>query len=218
MGCAAGTRPSRTRLTAAGHRVLAEPRPVANEGGAALALVETLEGLLYGRGRPSANDALGPADWPADEAAEADLVFDLTGAREPQQGAIVPLYDGLPGDAARDAVLLEGRAPELELALIEGDARRVLARGLPAIERPSILRFGRDAVADRIVTLVLAVASGPHDGADEKLASSKPARARALPFFAASLTGAARRRLQRLVAHDDHWRIGVRPLGPATRC
>ncbi len=180
---------------------------------ASLALVETLEDLLYRRGRACASDCLGSADWPPNEAAAADVVFDLTGAHETQPGAIVPLYDGLSGDAARDAALLDGRAPEIELALVEGDKRHVLARGLPAIERPSVLRFGRDAVASRIVTLALAVAGKQGGGVDRaRAASSSPTRP--LPFFAASLAAAARRKLRKLVAHEDHWRIAVRPLAP----
>ncbi len=199
-------------LADAGHRVLAEPRAVVDERPTSLALVEMLEGLLYGRGRPCANDRLDAADWPANDASPADLVFDLTGAREPQHGAIVPLYDGVAGDAERDVALLGRRAPVLSLALAESNARHVLASGLPAIERPSVLRFGRDAVADRIVTLALRVANGARDAGALPYAKEPPAPPRALPFFAASLAAAARRRLLKLVAHDDHWRIAVRPL------
>ncbi|HEY1942635.1 MAG TPA: hypothetical protein VGH40_10985 [Roseiarcus sp.] len=202
-------------LAASGHRVLAEPRHVAAERPASLALVETLEDLLYRRGRPGASDCLGSDEWPPNEAARGDLVFDLTGAHETQRGAIVPLYDGWPGEAARDAALLAGRAPEIELALVDGDKRHVLARGLPALERPTVLRFARDAVASRVATLALAVASKPGCGVDRaRAASSSPAPTPPLPFFAASLAAAARRKLRKLVAHEDHWRIAVRPLAP----
>jgi hypothetical protein len=200
------------RLAAEGHRVLGEARPGATNAPPALALVETLEDLLYGRGRPSANDIVADGEGPANEAGPADLVFDLTGAGDPQRGAIAPLYDGAAGDAARDAILLEGRAPEVELALIEAGEPRILAKGLPAIERPSVLRFGRDAVTSRVVTLALGAAATPLGGAHQALAGAKPPRPAPLGFFAASLAAAARRRLRKLVAREGHWRVGLRPL------
>ncbi len=202
------------RLTADGHRVSIERRPRADEPPPALALVETLERLLYLRGRPTPSDILTNDDWPAPKAGGADLVVDLTGSPEAQTGAIVPLYDGAVGEAARDAVLLDGRAPELELALAGADGWRVLARGRPAIERPSVLQFARDAVANRIVTLVRGLAARAPE--DTRRAPPAPACAprSALPFFAASLAAAAGRRLRGLVAHEGHWRIGVRALLP----
>lgn len=202
------------RLAAEGHRVVGEPRAIAETRSSALALLETLEGLLYGRGRPWSDDLLADGDGPANGTEAADLTFDLTGARQPQAGAIVPLYDGVAGEAARDAILLDERAPELELAIIEADAPRILARGLPAIERPSVLRFGRDAVTSRIVTLAAGVARTPLPDARSGLAASRPPRRAPLPFFAAGLAGGARRKLRKLVAHEGHWRIGLRPLSP----
>jgi len=172
-----------------------------------------LEGLLYGRGRLSANDSLGETDWPAPASGDPDLVFDLTGADAPREGAVAPFFDGAPGDAARDAALLEGRAPEIELALVAADGRRTLARGLPAIERPSALRFGRDAVSSRIATLALGLASHPQPGAFASPLASRPPPS-ALPFFAGALAAAAARKLRKLVVHEGHWRIGLRSLKP----
>ena len=200
-------------LAAAGHRVVAEPCAAGPARPSALALVETLEGVLYGRGRPSSDDLLGESDWPANEPVDADFVFDLTGASEPRRGAIVPLYDGFAGDAARDAILLEGRAPGLELALVEADAVRALAKGLPAIERPTVLRFGRDAVASRVVTLALAAARAPLGDARGALAGGPP-RPAPLRFVTAALIAIARRKLLKLAAHEGHWRVGLRPLKP----
>jgi hypothetical protein len=202
------------RLGADGHRIFAELRPRRDAPPASLALVETLEDLLYRRGRPAPSDPIEDANWPAPEAGEAGLVFDLTGSAEPQAGAIAPLYDGGAGDAARDAILLTGRAPELALALTQADGWRVLASGLPAIERPSILQFGRDALANRIVTLARRVAARPPPGAQSALRGPAPAASSPLAFFASSLAAAARRRLRKLVAREGHWRIGLRALDP----
>ena len=71
---------------------------------------------------PATLDRAPPGAWSAPDAGDADLVFDLTGSAEPEPGAIVPLYDGVAGDAARDAALLDGRAPWIELAAIDDGA------------------------------------------------------------------------------------------------
>ena len=112
------------------------------------------------RPRPPATlDRAPPGAWSAPGAGDADLVFDLTGSAEPEPGAIVPLYDGAAGDAARDAALLDGHAPWIELAQLIGDAPRVYASALPALRRRDQLSCGRAAIADALVALVAQLAA-----------------------------------------------------------
>ena len=94
--------------------------------------------------RRTAGDARSapPGAWSAPAEGDADLVFDLTGSTEPEPGAIVPLYDGVAGDAARDAALLDGRAPWIELAHRSRRAA-VYASALPAVRRRDLLSSGR---------------------------------------------------------------------------
>ena len=124
------------RLAAKRHRALIETRERRGAPPPSTALIEALEDLIA-RPRPPATLDRAPAGaWSAPGAGDADLVFDLTGSAEPEPGAIVPLYDGAAGDAARDAALLDGRAPWIELAQTIGDAPRVYASALPALRRP----------------------------------------------------------------------------------
>ncbi len=146
------------RLAAERHRVLIETRERRGAPPPSTALIEALEDLIA-RPRPPATLDRAPAGaWSAPGAGDADLVFDLTGSAEPEPGAIVPLYDGAAGEAARDAALLDGRAPWIELAQMTGDAPRVYASALPAVRRRDLLSSGRAAVADALAALVVQLA------------------------------------------------------------
>ena len=176
------------RLSADGHRVLVAIRRREGAPPPSTALIEMVEGLLYASGGASPCDPVAPGDWALDEGGDADLLFDLTGSSEPQADAIVPLYDGEAGEAARDAVLLDGRAPWIELATTRDESRQVHASALPAIARPELLRCGREAAADRTITLIV------------KLGRARPRRAERRapgPRPRASGGGAVSRRLAR---------------------
>jgi hypothetical protein len=202
------------RLAAKRHRALIETRERRGAPPPSTALIEALEDLIA-RPRPPATLDRAPAGaWSAPGAGDADLVFDLTGSAEPEPGAIVPLYDGAAGEAARDAALLDGRAPWIELAQMTGDAPRVYASALPAVRRPDLLSSGRAAVADALVALVVQLAArGLGEAAPPRVAAPPPAPA-PLRFAAATLAGLIERRLRRLVVHDGHWRVGVRRRAP----
>ncbi len=198
------------RLESAGLRVTVEeargaPQPLA------MRLCEELERLIYGARGSGLCERV---DAPFAEAAAdgAMTTLDLSGAPAPAKGAIMPLYDGEPGDAARDAALLDGCMPRLALAR-ESDGRfEILAEGLPAHERPWSLRAGREAIAARILVLAtLALRDNARSDARRTRPVALPRKP--LTFLVASLVGRARARLARLIAHDQHWRIGWRPLG-----
>ncbi len=198
------------RLEKAGVRVAVAtaPGPAAPF---ALRLCDELEGLLYGARDASLCDKID--ETPAGAACDDDaIIFDLTGAETPSDGALTLLYDGAPGAAARDAALLDGRMPRLAVARAKGDVFDILAEGLPANERPWSLRAGRAALAASVPTLAnIALLHAP-DGA-ARPAQRIVAQRGPAAFLAAALAGRARARLARLVAHDQHWRIGFRSLG-----
>ena len=202
------------RLAAQRHRVSIELQARRGAPPPSTALVEALEDLIARPLPPASLDRAPPGAWSQPTGGDADLVCDLTGSAEPEPGAIVPLYDGAPGDAARDAALLDRRAPQIELAAFGAGGPQVYASALPAVRRRDLLNCGRAAVADAVTTLIAQLAAR---GLDEvaapcvAAASPPPAPAR---FAAATLAGMIGRRLRRLVAHDDHWRIGVRLRAP----
>ena len=203
------------RLAAARRRVLIETRERRGAPPPSTALVEALEDLIARPGPPATLDRVPAGVWSAPTAGAADLVFDLTGSAEPEPGAIVPLYDGVAGDAARDAALLDGRAPWIELARRIGDAPAVYASALPAVRRPDLLSCGRAAIADALVALIAQLAArglGEAASPRDAVAAPSPAPVR---FAAATLAGLIERRLRRLVAHDGHWRVGVRRRAPS---
>lgn len=180
---------------------------------AGLALVEELERLLYARNRASVCDAIEIGAWAQDSDALADLLFDLTGATAPAPGAIFPLYDGASGEAARDDALLDRRAPRLQLARATDDGPVILAECLPALERPWLLHAGREAVATRLALLVReCVQRGGavihKAGAPERAPSRAP-----VTFLAASLASRVKRKLERLLTYEGHWRVGWRACG-----
>jgi hypothetical protein len=198
------------QIAAEGARVLIALRPRRGAPPPATALIEALEDLLRRGGRPNATEPETLGAWSAESEGDVDLVFDLTGSGEPQPNAIVPYYDGAPGDVARDAALLAGRAPWIELTVLGGDGSLVYASALPALPPGRRLNAGRAAVALALSALVRRLAvSG--------LGIGRPPRARLatlatapLAFAAASLAESIARRLRRLVIRDGHWRIGLR--------
>jgi len=201
------------RLARDGHSVDVELRDARPAPPPALVLVERLERLLYRRGRADACDDAPPGDWAHGlDGRAVDFVFDLTGAAETQRGAIAPLYDAVAGDLARDAALLNGRAPQITLATRGADQWTVLAQALPALERPRILLYGRTAVADRVMTLVRGLAGHGAGAFTAQADSPRLVHRNPLAYFAGGIVEAARRKLIGLLAHEGHWRIGWRAL------
>ena len=179
----------------------------------ALTLLDALERLLFARHCGASLEAAAPGDWMRASPASVDLVFDLTGHVEPAAGAIFPIYNGGVGEAARDASLLDGRAPLLGLAKVLGGRRIVLAQALPALERATVLRSGRDAVATRLTTLIRACVRSGGAGGGYAVAPIAPALGRGcIAFSSASLVARARSKLSRILAHEGHWRVGWRRL------
>jgi hypothetical protein len=197
-----------------GHVVGVELSDRAVEIRPALALLEYGERRVFQRGQPSLTDRVEAGAWAEGEAAPPDFLFDLSGADDAASGAIAPAYDGLIGDAARDAALLDGRAPRLAL-VADG---HVLAQGFPAIEQSPRLLRGRIAVAQRIQTLILGLTGGSPTLFATPTAASAARNGHPIGYLASTVITLARRKLSKLVAHEGHWRIGWRALagGPST--
>jgi len=199
----------RDRLRNAGFRVEIDFAPGAAPP-LALRLCEELESLIYGaRGAGLCQ----PVEAVATTSGESAMLLDLTGAAIPARGAITPLYDGVAGEAARDAALLDGRMPRLSLARVTDVGFQILAEGLPALERPWMLRAGREAIAARILALAPIAVRNFQAERTEVSAPRLAAPRNPLAFLASSIVGRAQARIARLTTHPDHWRIGWRPLG-----
>ncbi len=202
------------RLAADGHRVLVALRTRRGAPPSLTQLIETLEEWAQ-RGRaPAATLREPPGAWCAEDDGEADLVFDLTGSILAEPGAVAPFYDGAAGDAARDAALLDGRAPWIELVAVGADGPRVYASALPALPSRDRLIAGRADVAAVLAALMLAlVRRGPAEAPPLRPHAATP-RCGALARTAASFSDLIARRMRRLVVDDGHWRVGLRRRAP----
>jgi hypothetical protein len=202
------------RLAADGDRVLVALRPRRGAPSSLTQLIETLEEWVQ-RGRaPAATLREPPGAWCAADYGEADLVFDLTGSVEAEPGAVVAFYDGAAGDAARDAALLDGRAPWIELVAVDADGPRVYASALPALPSRDRLIAGRADIAAVLAVMIRAlVRRGPAEAPPLRPHAATPTRS-ALARTAASFSDLIARRMRRLVVNDGHWRVGLRRRAP----
>ncbi|WP_424360282.1 glucosamine inositolphosphorylceramide transferase family protein [Methylocystis parvus] len=177
-----------------------------------IALLDELERLLLTRRRDNLLDRETQTDDLPRWRDAADVLIDLTGNSEPAVGAVFPVYCGVAGDDARDAMLLAGAPPHVGLAKREGDRTVLVADARIALERPEILRSAREAVVTRLITLIRTLVR--KGGADVAIAEAFEAPRGGSPagFLAGSLIGRVRSRIGRLVAHENHWRVGWRAL------
>ena len=215
------------RLKAGGHRATCQRRNGPRDQGAeaGFALLFAFERIVYGIAVPDAIDAKAvmPNAMPDDAKPELAIDFDGSALASPVEIlALVPLYDGRPGEAAAMEALLDGRAPSLSVALrapADGEARLV-ATGLPALTEPRIFTRSLDNVLSRMSALLLnaiaaLVSKGPA-GLDEALplmprpSRRPPGPGRATAFILGSLKAKVAARLARMSIHPDHWRIGFR--------
>lgn len=178
----------------------------------AIALLDELERLLLTRRRASLLDSETRTDDLPRWTEPADVLIDLTGQPEPVTGAVFPVYCGVAGDEACDAMLLSGAPPHVGLAKRDGDRTVIVADARIALERPEILRGRREAVVTRLITLIRTLMRKGGVEAAARNAFPAPRGGHPAGFLATSLMERVRSRLERLVAHENHWRIGWRPL------
>jgi hypothetical protein len=120
-------------------------------GSGRASLVLGLERRLY---RAVSQAFVAVADAPASPSRPCDLVIAAGTVGTYEDGPVLDiLFDGVVGEAALVDTLLRGQLPTVT-ARLRGTSRD-LARGLPAVEDPSILARALDPVLERTSTLVL---------------------------------------------------------------
>lgn len=158
--------------------------------------------------------ALAPAviALPRGEPPANGVTVDLAGGMAPAPGALQPLFDGRPGEAALLETLLGGRNPLLQLRR----GNEVVAEGSASLDGAATLAEAFDHVIDRLgLLLARLLRLGPTE--DAPAAAAQPAP---MPGSAALLGDAARRLatgaargIFRLAFQPGHWRIGWRLVG-----
>ena len=206
------------RLAAAierdGHAVALEFASSKSAPSQGLALLLEMERLAYGarpgafeKDRVPANDARNGAPYA--------VVIDLRDSPEIRDGSghtLVPLFDGVPGESALIAALLDKRAPEIGIARW-GETPQIVARGLPVLESPNIISYGLDQVLARVEDLLCQCVRRIVRG-EEPIGKPVSRRSRssspAALFAISGLAGKITQRLTQLAVHPEHWRIAYR--------
>jgi hypothetical protein len=175
-------------------------------------LLALLERLLHGAPAPLAPQR------PNRQEREFDLI--ITGGETSSSGppSLALLCDGAPCAHGAAAALLAGRAPNLQARLWGSDQSEgaLIAAGAAALEEPHLYFRSQERVAGRLADIGrIAVRRLSVEGfdapglpSDGRAESSR--RRRPLEFAIGGLTGAVRRRLQRLLKRDERWRVAWR--------
>lgn len=175
-----------------------------------------LERMLLRRSRPTFHDRITPQHG-VSHASRPDIAIDLTGAEAlaatSGERRLRPLYNGRPGETAAAAALLAGAAPTIG---VEDVTTGALLAGLPSLEAADGLTGGLEAVASRMITLIVQAAASPHASSACAAPVAEIARQRsAAAFFLRNMARCAARAIYHLLCHSPHWRVGWRLIdGP----
>jgi hypothetical protein len=178
----------------------------------AVALVFTLERLIYGL--PAGDEANASTQDVARYATadNADLVLDFTAGAATGTRAWRVMFDGVADEAAALGALTQSRTPVVSIVDTSGE---VITSGHPGTEAGGILTLAYRDMLARTATLIVAAL----DSANPKLEAghqASPLSAAGVARFAAkSLARAAARKLYGLCYNAPHWRVGWRHVdGP----
>ena len=143
-----------------------------------------------------------------------DLVIDLAAQPFAGESRLVPLYNGLPGDAAALACILAGLSPQVAIDWQRAPAAATtMACGTPGIERPDVAMLALGFLMTRTASLLRQAVARMARG-DAALAAPAaciaPVAATPAAFAACQLAGKVARRLAGLVRRQGHWRVGWR--------
>jgi hypothetical protein len=212
-------------LASAGHEVALAEHPSASPDamGAGFSLLVRLERLIYGIALPLRTEA---SAWPSSLSRaleERDLVVDFAGeglAATVAAPTLIPLYDGVAGEAAAVEALLDGGSPRLAIALRcpSDSAARLVAQAFPAIEEPQILTRSLERVLAHMEGLIArTIERFRGEGLEAEgepipalPGTSMPGPARTALFVGRGLAAKIAARISRLCTHRAHWRIGWR--------
>jgi hypothetical protein len=176
----------------------------------AVELLLTLERIVHRLPGPRPSDHIEPREIPLPtDQTSIDLVIDLTASEEAIAGDHVlrPLYDGVPGEAAIFAALVEGRVPIIEIE--RQPIARIVARGEPSGD--GTLSEAYETITSRMIWLLISAIKQP--AATVPALShrrSKVGMVEAADRVFHNLTRAAIRRAYQLCFHSPHWRVGWR--------
>ena len=178
-----------------------------------LKLLLALERLLYGGQKEHAACSITPdqiADRPGDGHPAPDLVIDLSGTAETtgQVPALVPLFNGQPGDLALINRLLDRQRPETTLS----GSR--LPTAYPAIEEPLLLHRALASSFSRLAVMLIDAVRDFSQGGDVDTPprpTPRPVKT-ASPFIygMASFATKIKERLQRLLTSAPAWAVAWR--------
>jgi len=199
---------------------LVEPAATAST---ALPTLLSLEKMLVRRHQPGGADRLGRGDL--GQYAEAvgirpDVVIDLTDkgiAIDAQAVRLRPLYDGQPGETALASALFFRGTPEIAIERTEPGqtAGSVIATGTASLEAAAGIGGAIEAVASRVITLLVKALSDPDEAAAAQSVPVRPIRSRDIAVRTAKdVARAAVRAAYRLCCHGSHWRVGWRFVEP----
>ena len=203
------------RLRDAGHATRVVPRESREPPTPGVDLLMMFEDLLYG---PLTVDFLARADaGHSGFEGAADVLIDLSdGAAVSAAPVLFPVFDGLVGESAAIAALLDGRSPNIVIARRSNDETfGDCIRGLAAIERPYRFKDSLNRVVARLNDLIVKAIQAMN-GNGEPLTLGPAAHAgrvgisASLMFAAASLAGRITERLNKLSGGGEAWRAAWR--------
>jgi len=202
------------RLKADGYDIAVLHQPGTAGWPAVASAAFAFERRVFRRHGPSLADAL-PAIPAAVSGRPAELRLDLTGQATPSDiPTISLLFDGAGRDFAAATAVAAGGLPTIEAIL---DAKTVVGRALPMVDKRESSALGTEDVLARAVTLAVSI---PRAFAEGRLAANEPLSkggrqgAGAMRFASAYLGSAlprlGREALRRLRFRHAHWRVGFR--------
>jgi hypothetical protein len=178
----------------------------------AVELLLSLERAIHRLPGPRSSDFITPREIAVPTANNSiDLVIDLTASTEAIVGCstLRPRYDGLLGEGAIFAALIQGRVPTIEIE--RHPLGQIVARGEPSTENDGTLCEAYETITSRMIWLLISAIRLPVTTLPAfSYRQSKIGVAEAARYVLRNLTHAAIRKAYQLCFFSPHWRIGWR--------
>jgi hypothetical protein len=178
----------------------------------AVELLLSLERAIHRLPGPRPSDLITPREiaLPIDHN-PIDLVIDLTASTEQILGCPIfrPRYDGLLGESAIFAALVQGRVPTVEIE--RHPVAQIVARGEPSTENDGTLCEAYETITSRMIWLLISAIRRPTTTlAADTYSQLKIGVEQAASYVLRKLAHAAIRKAYQLCFFSPHWRIGWR--------